>query len=95
MNIPTEELSMPKITVGKWGNNLAVRLPKEIANAVGLTAGSAVEIETRSRDIVIRPAAPSFTLDELFRDKTPEQWRAEYAGAFDWGPDVGREIVEQ
>jgi hypothetical protein len=34
-------------------------------------------------------------LDELFRGKTPEQWRAEYADAFDWGPDVGREIVEQ
>ena len=42
---------MPKITVGKWGNNLAVRLPKEIANAVGLIEGSAVEIEARSRDI--------------------------------------------
>jgi antitoxin MazE len=95
MNIPTEEASMPKITVGKWGNNLAVRLPKEIANAVGLTEGSAVEIEARSRDIVIRPAAPRFTLDKLFRGKTPAQWRAEYADAFDWGPDVGREVVEE
>jgi antitoxin MazE len=95
MNIPTEEASMPKITVGKWGNNLAVRLPKEIANAVGLTEGSAVEIEARSRDIVIRPAAPRFTLDKLFHGKTPAQWRAEYADAFDWGPDVGREVVEE
>jgi antitoxin MazE len=95
MNIPTEEASMPKITVGKWGNHLAVRLPKEIANAVGLTEGSAVEIEARSRDIVIRPAAPRFTLDKLFRGKTPAQWRAEYADAFDWGPDVGREVVEE
>lgn len=86
---------MPKITVGKWGNNLAVRLPKEIANAVGLTEGSAVEIEARSPDIVIRPAAPNFTLEELFLGKTSKQWRAEYAGAFDWGPDVGREIVEE
>ncbi len=86
---------MPKITVGKWGNNLAVRLPKEIVTAVGLTEGSAVVIEARSRDIVIRPAAPSFTLEELFRGKTPEEWRAEYADAFDWGPDVGREIVEE
>jgi hypothetical protein len=25
----------------------------------------------------------------------PEEWRAAYAGAFDWGPDVGREVVEE
>jgi hypothetical protein len=34
-------------------------------------------------------------LDKLFRGKTPAQWRAEYADAFDWGPDVGREAVEE
>jgi len=33
--------------------------------------------------------------EELFRGKTPEEWRALYAGAYDWGPDVGREIIEE
>ena len=33
--------------------------------------------------------------DRLFRGKTPQEWRPAYAGAFDWGPDVGREAVEE
>lgn len=39
-------------------------------------------------------SGPRFTLAALSRGKTPEEWRAEYARAFDWGPDVGLEIVE-
>jgi hypothetical protein len=42
-----------------------------------------------------RRAIPHFALDELLRGKSPEGWRAEYAGAFDWRPEVGREVVEE
>ena len=34
-------------------------------------------------------------LEELFAGKTAEEWRAAYAGAYDWGPDFGREIVAE
>jgi hypothetical protein len=34
-------------------------------------------------------------LEELFHGKSPKEWRAAYAGALDWGPDVGREVVEE
>ena len=44
---------------------------------------------------VIRRTVPHFTLEELFRGKSPEEWRSAYADAFDWGPDVGREVVEE
>ena len=40
-------------------------------------------------------AAPRFTLEKLFAGRSPENWRREYAGAYDWGPDVGREVVEE
>lgn len=86
---------MSQVTVGKWGKNLAIRFPGEIVKATRLRNGERVEIDTREGDIVIRRAVPHFTLEELFRGKTPKQWRAAYAGAFDWGPDVGREIVEE
>ena len=36
----------------------------------------------------------SVTLTELFRGRSPEEWRAIYKDAYDWGPDLGREIVE-
>jgi len=42
-----------------------------------------------------RENTPRSALEELFRERTPEEWRAEYAGAFDWGPDVGAEVVEE
>ncbi|MDQ2802088.1 MAG: AbrB/MazE/SpoVT family DNA-binding domain-containing protein [Pseudomonadota bacterium] len=86
---------MSQSTVGRWGKNLAVRFPGEIATAARLSEGERVEIEIRDRDIVIRRAVAHFTLEELFRGKSPEEWRAAYAGAFDWGPDVGREVVEE
>jgi antitoxin MazE len=86
---------MPQVIVGKWGNNLAVRLPGEVVEAAGLKDGERVEIEARDRDIVIRRAIPRFTLTELFQGKSPEEWREAYAGAFGWGPDVGREIVDE
>lgn len=86
---------MPQVTVGRWGKNLAVRFPGEVAEAARLSDGERVEIEARDGDIVIRRTVPHFTLDELFKGKSPRQWRAAYAGAFDWGADVGREIVEE
>jgi antitoxin component of MazEF toxin-antitoxin module len=86
---------MLRITVGKWGTNLAVRFPTDIAREVGLREGEHVEIETQQGAIIIRRAAPHFTLDELFRGRSPKAWRGAYAGAFDWGDDVRREVVEE
>jgi len=86
---------MSRATVGRWGKSLAVRIPGEIADAAGLIEGERVQIETQDAAIVIRRAPARFTLEELFRGKTPEEWRALYADAYDWGPDVGREIVPE
>lgn len=86
---------MSQVIIGRWGKNLAVRFPSEIAKVAGLTHGEPVEIQAGDREIVIRRAAPLFTLEELFKDNPSKQWRAEYAGAFQWDGDVGREIVEE
>ena len=86
---------MSYVTIGKWGKSLAVRLPAEIAGQAGLREGERVEVEARDGDIVVRRVTPRFTLEEMFAGKSPEEWRAAYAGAYDWGPDVGREIVEE
>jgi antitoxin MazE len=87
--------SMSQVTVGKWGRSLAIRLPGDVVKAARLSNGDCLDIETQDGVIVIRRAVPHFTLEEMFRGKSPEEWRADYAGAFDWGPDVGREVVEE
>lgn len=43
--------------VGKWGKNLAIRVPMEVARASGLADGETVEIEMQDGDLVIRRQA--------------------------------------
>jgi antitoxin component of MazEF toxin-antitoxin module len=86
---------MAQGTVGTWGDNLAVQLPAEVVRVAGLRDGEHVEIEARDGVIVIRHAKARPTLEELFGGRNPENWRADYADAHDWGPDVGREVVAE
>jgi antitoxin component of MazEF toxin-antitoxin module len=85
---------MTHVIVGRWGKNLALRFPNEIAAAFQLHEGDRVEIESGPEQIVIRRAKPRYTLDELFAGKSPDEWREIYANAYDWGPDIGQEIIE-
>jgi antitoxin MazE len=86
---------MSRVIVGKWGKSLAVRLPGDIASEAGLTEGERVDVEIHDGSVIIRRSAPRFTLEDLFQGKSPAEWRDAYAGAFDWGPDIGREIIEE
>ena len=45
---------MSHSVVGKWGKNLAIRVPMEVAHAAGLADGEKVEVETQDGDIVVR-----------------------------------------
>ena len=48
---------MSKSVVGKWGKNLAVRVPMDVARTIGLADGETVEVETQDGDLVIRRRA--------------------------------------
>lgn len=48
---------MTHVIVGKWGKNLAIRVPLEIAREAGLSDGEDVEIEAVDGDILIRRSA--------------------------------------
>jgi antitoxin MazE len=86
---------LPTATVGRWGRSLAVRIPGDLASAAGLDEGQRVDVEVLDGAVVIRRASRPLTLKEMFQGKTPVEWRAAYAGAYDWGPDLGREAVEE
>ena len=86
---------MVKVTVGRWGNKLAVRLPAEIVNAIEVREGEHVEIEARDGQAIIRRVRQRVSLEVLFRGKSPDEWRSDYAGAYDWVADVGREIIPE
>lgn len=79
-----------KTTIAKWGNSLGVRVPKEVAAEVGLVEGASVTIVAEAGRIVISPSLTRYRLEDLLVGMTPEAMHE----AFDWGPDVGREIVD-
>ena len=74
------------ICVGKWGNSLGLRIPKALAEQVGLQDGTAVEITVESGRLVIVPAQKS--LDVLLARITPENLH----GETDDGLAVGQEV---
>jgi antitoxin MazE len=58
--------------IAKWGNSLAVRLPRDVVQAAGLRDGETVELEVKDGVIRVVPAKPYYTLEELLAGMTPE-----------------------
>ena len=81
-----------KVAFQKWGNSLALRVPKAVAQEIGASDGKAAEMSVRDGKLVIEVTKPKrrkrrFTLDELVAGITPENRHEEV----DWGPPVGNE----
>jgi len=78
-----------KSRVQKWGNSLAVRIPKSFAEEAGLCADADVDLSLRKGAIVVQPIAPKpLTLQELLRGVTDEN----IPGEWDTGPAMGKEL---
>jgi antitoxin MazE len=74
--------------IQKWGNSLAVRIPRGIAEEVGFGQSTPVDIRVLAGQIVITPLRPArYQLDELLARIQPDQLHAET----DWGEAQGRE----
>jgi antitoxin MazE len=76
------------ITVKKWGNSHAIRIPKKITEALNISENENVEIIAGTDEIIIR---------KLRKHKTFEERMAGYDGDYkftemDSGEPVGREV---
>ncbi|HEU0013237.1 MAG TPA: AbrB/MazE/SpoVT family DNA-binding domain-containing protein [Longimicrobium sp.] len=77
-----------RVRVQKWGNSLALRIPRSFASETALETGSEVDLTLEDgRLVVTRVRNPEFTLDGLLARVTPENRHDE----IDTGPSVGRE----
>lgn len=75
--------------VQKWGNSLALRIPKPFASQIGLESNSPVELSLRGTELVIAPVKPpSLKLDDLLAQVTDQNLHGEVGP----GPAVGGEI---
>jgi antitoxin MazE len=76
----------------KWGNSLAVPIPKAVADALKVSDGKRAEINVENGTLVLRPIVkparkPRYTLDELLSGMTKDNVPQEV----DWGPPRGNE----
>jgi antitoxin MazE len=78
-----------KTRVQKWGNSLAVRIPKSFAAEAGLHADAVVELSLVEGALVVQAVKlQPLTLLELLRGITAEN----LPGEWDTGSPVGKEV---
>ncbi len=77
-----------KTRVQKWGNSLALRIPKSFATEVGLQRETSVEVSLANGKLIITPIAkPKPTLKQLLAKVTKGNLHHEV----DTGAAVGNE----
>ena len=77
-----------KSRIRKWGNSLAVRIPRSLAEEIGLEEDAPVELKLIQGQITIRPER-HYTLEELVAGITEENRHPET----DSGLPVGNEVI--
>ena len=77
-----------RVHVRKWGNSLALRIPKAVAEDVGVRAGSVLDVAvSRGKIVAVPVAAEPVRLKDLLRRVTKKSLHQEV----ETGPPVGRE----
>jgi antitoxin MazE len=75
--------------IQRWGNSLALRIPKTVAVDAGLASDSVVDVALVEGKVVVTPLPEErFTLDRLLSGVTDDNLHGESAT----GPAVGQEI---
>jgi antitoxin MazE len=77
-------------TISKWGNSLALRLPKHVAEQVRLVEGATVELEISDGSLKVTPARKRFKLAELL-DGEKRETDDNVSREVDWGKPKGDE----
>lgn len=78
-----------KTRAQRWGNSLAVRIPRAFADEMSIGDGSAVDLHVVEGALVVEPCAPAaLVLADLLAGVTEENIHE----AVEWGPPRGREV---
>jgi len=78
-----------KTKIKKWGNSLALRIPKSFALNANLRQDELVDLSIEKDRIIITPIGEKeYSLDELLESVSESNLH----GEFDTGASVGKEI---
>jgi antitoxin MazE len=76
-----------RVQLVRWGNSLAVRIPKTVLDQTSLREGEELEIGVEGGRISLQPAKRRLTLKSLIAGITPDNVHGEQ----DWGKPAGKE----
>jgi len=76
-----------RTTVRKWGNSLALRLPRSVAREMQVEDGAVVSLTVEDDVLTVKPARKRYRLEDLLRGLAPDTRR----GETDWGGAEGKE----
>ena len=54
-----------ELSVQKWGNSAAVRLPTELLAILKVSLGDKLSVNVRSEGVLLKAARPAYSLDDL------------------------------
>ncbi len=74
--------------IAKWGNSLAVRIPREAAERAGLSAGDNVTLSASSGVLTVTRKRPQYRIEEFLKRMKAKQRH----DLVEWGPRRGKEI---
>jgi antitoxin MazE len=79
-----------KVKIQKWGNSLAVRIPKSFAVQTEIEQDSIVDLSILEGNIIVKPEKrkPKLTLEDLLQKVSAENLH----GEVETGEAVGKEV---
>lgn len=63
--------------IKKWGNSLALRIPKVVAQQIHIKESDIVRIKVQNNKITIEPIKSKQTINELLKCITPDNLHSE------------------
>jgi antitoxin MazE len=77
-----------KAKVSRWGNSLALRLPKSLAATHRIKEGSNLEISESEKGILLTPIEDTYDLEELLCKITTENLHSEFFTGTPQGDEI-------
>jgi len=78
-----------QVLLKRWGNSIGLRIPKGIADSIGLKADDTVDIDASKDGFVVKKARRRYVLKDLLSRVTPENRH----DPVDWGGPKGNELL--
>ncbi len=78
-----------QVPLKRWGNSIGLRIPKGIADSLGLKADDMVDIHASQDGLVVKKARRKYILKDLLSRVTPENRH----NPIDWGGPKGNELL--